>query len=132
MTAPAPGPTPGHRRRGWWYLAAGLTVALALAFFVSPHASTQPDGLNKVAIDEGFAGDERTHALADTPTAGYGLGGVDGVDDEGLGTGLAGIIGVALTFGVMIGLVLLVRMGRGPGAESPDHGEPSRTAATAP
>ena len=89
------------------FVAAGLLVALALAFFVSPEASSKPDGLNKVAIDEGFADEEAAHDLEDGPLAGYG---VEGVDDERLGTGLAGVTGVAVTFLVAGGIVLLVRL----------------------
>jgi PDGLE domain-containing protein len=88
------------------FVVAGLVLAAALAFFVSPHASGEPDGLNRVAIDEGFADEETNHALADTPTAGYA---VDGVDDDGLSTGLAGLIGVAVTFAVAGALFLVVR-----------------------
>lgn len=88
------------------FLIAGLLVAAALAFFVSPQASSEPDGLNKVAIDEGFAETEKDHALGDSPTAGYA---VRGVDDDGLSTGLAGIIGVAVTFAITAGVFLIVR-----------------------
>jgi hypothetical protein len=77
----------------------GLIVALALAFFVSRYASSSPDGLNKVAIDKGFDDTETEHAQADGPLAGYG---VEGVDDEGLSTGLAGVIGVTVTFGIAL------------------------------
>lgn len=83
------------------FIVGGLIVVLGLAFFVSPHASGSPDGLNRVAIDEGFSDTETEHATADGPLTGYA---VRGVDDESLSTGLAGIIGVAITFGV--GLVL--------------------------
>jgi hypothetical protein len=79
------------------FIVGGLIVTAGLAFFVSPLASGSPDGLNRVAIDEGFADTETEHATADSPLAGYG---VEGVDDEGLSTGLAGVIGVAITFGV--------------------------------
>ncbi len=88
------------------FVGAGLVVAAALAFFVSPQASSEPDGLNKVAIDEGFADTETDHALADAPTAGYA---VRGVDDDGLSTGLAGLIGVAVTFAASGLLFLVVR-----------------------
>jgi cobalt/nickel transport protein len=91
------------------FIAAGLIVALVLAFFVSPSASGDPDGLNKVAIDEGFADTERDHAFGDAPTAGYE---VRGVDDDRLSTGLAGIIGVAVTFAVAGGVMLVVRRAR--------------------
>jgi PDGLE domain len=91
------------------FVALGLAVALVLAFFVSPQASSEPDGLNKVAIDEGFAEDEEAHSLEDGPLAGYG---VEGVDDEGLSTGLAGVIGVTVTFAIAVAGLLLLRIGR--------------------
>lgn len=91
------------------FVFSGLILALALAFFVSPSASGDPDGLDKVAIDKGFADTETDHALADAPTAGYE---VRGVDDGRLSTGLAGIIGVAITFSVAGGVMLVVRRAR--------------------
>ena len=92
------------------FVAGGLLVALLLAFFVSPLASREPDGLDKVAAERGFADQETTHALDGVPTAGYA---VEGVDDGWLSTGLAGLIGVAVTFGIGIGLFRLVqRAGR--------------------
>jgi cobalt/nickel transport system permease protein len=111
------------------FLVAGLLVAAALAFFVSPYASSQPDGLNKVAIDEGFDGTESPHAAADLPTAGYE---VSGVDDPGLSTGLAGVIGVAATFAICAGLLVVVRRAAdrapvdGSGPPAPRHA-PSRS-----
>jgi hypothetical protein len=89
------------------FVAAGLGVALLLAFFVSPEASSKPDGLNKVAIDEGFADDEKAHGLEDGPLAGYG---VEGVDDARLSTGLSGVIGVGATFALAGGAVLALRL----------------------
>lgn len=91
------------------FVGAGLLVALLLAFLVSPQASSQPDGLNRVAIDKGFADRETDHALGDSPLAGYG---VEGVDDDRLSTGLAGVIGVTATFVLGGGLFWLVRAGR--------------------
>jgi cobalt/nickel transport protein len=88
------------------FIGLGLAVALALAFFVSPEASSEPDGLNRVAFDEGFADQESAHATEDSPLAGYG---VEGVDDDRLSTGLAGIIGVVVTFAVVGGGLLGLR-----------------------
>ena len=93
--------TDPKRKALWLFVVGGLLVALALAFFVSPYASTSPDGLNKVAEDEGFDNAARDHALDDSPVAGYA---VKGVRDERLSKGLSGIIGVTMTFG--IGLIL--------------------------
>jgi hypothetical protein len=109
------------RKSLWLLIGGGLIVALGLAFFVSPLASSSPDGLNKVAIDQGFDDQEQESATADSPLAGYG---VEGVDDESLSTGLAGIIGVAITFGIgMIIFGLLVRFRSkepSPGASPPE------------
>ena len=88
------------------FVGVGLIVALLLAFVVAPHASSDPDGLNKVAADEGFADEAGAHALEDAPTAGYD---VRGVEDDGLSRGLAGIIGVGVTFALGFGLFALVR-----------------------
>jgi hypothetical protein len=99
------------------FIGGGLIVALGLAFFVSPLASSSPDGLEKVSIDEGFAETAEDHTLADGPLADYA---VEGVDDENLSTGLAGIIGVAITFGlgmIVFGLIRSMRARRsGPQA----------------
>lgn len=91
----------------------GLAVAVGLVLVVAPEASSQPDGLERVALDEGFAGEGDDHALADAPTADYG---VEGVDDARLGTGLAGVLGIAVTFAVAGGLALVLARRRG----SPD------------
>lgn len=94
------------------FVVGGLIVVLGLAFFVSPLASSSPDGLERVAIDEGFADTADEHAAADGPLADYG---VKGVEDEGLSTGLAGVIGVAVTFGlgmILFGLLRAVRARR--------------------
>ena len=88
------------------FVVVGLVVALALAFFVSPQASSQPDGLDKVAIDQGFSDQETGHRTEDGPLAGYG---VEGVDDDRLGTRLSGMIGVTVTFAVAGGLFFVLR-----------------------
>jgi cobalt/nickel transport system permease protein len=91
------------------FMVGGLIVALGLAFFVSPYASREPDGLERVSIDQGFANSAQDHALADGPLADYG---VAGVKDEKLSTGLAGVIGVAVTFGVAMILFGVLRSTR--------------------
>jgi hypothetical protein len=95
-------------RRTLVFVGAGLVVALLLAFGVSRYASSQPDGLEKVAADHALDEGEQTHALADGPLADYSTA---GVDDEGLSTGVAGAVGVVLTFALAGGLVWLARRG---------------------
>ena len=98
------------------FLVGGLIVALGLAFFVSPLASSSPDGLEKVSVDQGFDSTARDHDLADSPLADYG---VRGVDDEGTSTGLAGIIGVVVTFGVGLLLFATIRTVRARRSAAP-------------
>ena len=98
------------------FLVAGLLLALGLALFVSPFADSDPDGLTKVAEEEGFADAEQEHELADSPVAEYE---VDGVEGDRMSTGIAGVIGVLVTFGVGAGAFALLRtLRRGPKAES--------------
>ena len=88
---------------------AGLLVALVLAGFVSFYASSDPDGLNKVAQDKGFAASEQQHGTADGPLAGYQT---RGLDDDRLFGGIAGVAGSLLVLAGAGGLVLLVRRRR--------------------
>jgi PDGLE domain-containing protein len=84
----------------------GLLVALVLAGGVSYWASSAPDGLNKVASDEGFDKGAKDHRLDDSPFAGYET---SGVGDGRLSGGLAGVVGVGVTFLLVGGLVWGVR-----------------------
>lgn len=98
------------------FVVGGLIVALGLAFFVSPFASSSPDGLNKVAIDKGFSDTQKEHALDDGPLAGYA---VKGVDDKRVSTGIAGAVGVVVTFGLAMVLFALLRTLRSRRASEP-------------
>ena len=91
------------------FLAVGLLVAFGLAFFVSPYASSKPDGLNKVAAEHGFDAGVKASPVQGSPLAGYG---VDGVHDQKLSKGLSGVIGVALTFAIGYSVLTIVRVSR--------------------
>jgi cobalt/nickel transport system permease protein len=84
----------------------GLLAIVLCAALASPFASSEPDGLQRVARDEGFAGTEREHALRDSPVADYAL---DGVEDRRLATGLSGAVGVVLVFFLVVVLLSFVR-----------------------
>jgi len=90
------------------FVAAGLAVALALVFLVAPIASGDPDGLERVAIDQGFSAEAQEHPIGG-PLANYG---VSGVESERLGTMVAGALGVAVVFGLGLGLVSVLRRRR--------------------
>jgi cobalt/nickel transport protein len=84
----------------------GLVLSLVLAGGVSYYASSQPDGLEKVAGDIGFLDSAKESAVEDGPLAGYG---VAGIDNERISGGLAGVIGVASTAAVSFGLFYALR-----------------------
>ena len=112
-------------RRTTIVVAAGLIVALLLAGAVSYFASGSPDGLNTVAVEQGFDGTEKEHGASDSPLADYETVGID----DGFWTGsLAGMAGVGVCFLLAGGVAYLVRR-RAPDGESQTHdrssGEPA-------
>jgi cobalt/nickel transport system permease protein len=102
-TATAPG-----RRTVTAFVAVGLAVALALVFFVAPFAASDPDGLERVAIDQGFSAGAQDHPIGG-PLADYG---VSGLESDRVGTMLAGAIGVFVVFGLGLGVVSVIRRRR--------------------
>ncbi|MEU2155636.1 energy-coupling factor ABC transporter permease [Streptomyces sp. NPDC019396] len=107
--------TPAASPRPVWI--AGLVASLVLAGFVSFYASANPDGLEKVAADQGIDRNVEEHAAADSPLADYGFKDVENVRLSG---GLAGVIGVGATAAVGSGLVWAVKRRRQGGAEVGD------------
>ena len=101
------------------FLLGGLLLAAGLALFVSGFASSSPDGLEKVAGDKGFLQTARDHLFADGPLAGYT---VKGIDNQRLSTGVSGLIGVLVTFGIGFTLFALLRALR----TRRDRSEPTR------
>lgn len=89
-------------------VAVALSVGLAAA--VSPLASSHPDGLERVAVDEGFADRARVVRLQeDAPAAGYA---VPGIGDERLAAGVAGAAGTLGVFAAGFGLAAVLRRRR--------------------
>lgn len=94
-------------RRIWTFAVLGLLVALFLAAFVSPYASSAPDGLERVAADKGFLEkcDARPlwrHALMpDYLLRGFGEG--------PLATAAAGLLGTLCAFAAGYALARLIR-----------------------
>lgn len=86
---------------------AGLGIALGVAF-LSPLASSDPDGLERVAEDEEFIDEAKDAPYEVIPDYLF-----PGVENEDVATVLAGIVGVlivaALTFGIAF---VLRRTGR--------------------
>ncbi|MFD4373989.1 energy-coupling factor ABC transporter permease [Streptomyces sp. NPDC058486] len=114
--AEAPAPVAKSPKKVW---IGGVVTALVLAGVVSFYASASPDGLEKVAADQGIdaKAEEYEHATADSPLADYG---VKGVESARLSGGLAGVIGVGLTLAAGTGAFWAVRRRRaasGTGAQ---------------
>jgi cobalt/nickel transport protein len=88
------------------FVLAGLAVSLAIALFLSPFTSKNPDGLDRVAQDLKFA-----DKVEEAPSAKrlpfyqifdeYAL---RGIQNEKLATALAGLAGTLVTFGLAWGL----------------------------
>lgn len=72
----------------------GLMLSLLLAGGFSYYASSNPDGLEYVAEQVGFADTAKESDTAGSPLADYRA---DGVDDARFSSGAAGIIGIAVT-----------------------------------
>ena len=88
----------------WWLIA--LVFCLVLAT-ISPLASSSPDGLEKVAEDQGFIG-----AAGEAPfeiVADYVF---PGIENEAVATILAGWLGTLLLFAITYGLARLIKSRR--------------------
>lgn len=99
-----PEPAAARSDRGFWIT--GLVSAFLLAGVVSFYASANPDGLEKVAADQGIDEKAEEHGAADSPLADYGVG---DIADARLSGGLAGVIGVSATVVVGTGVFWVVR-----------------------
>ncbi len=104
------------------FVALALACAVALASAVAPFASPHPDGLERVATEQGF-GERGTLSAAqeDAPLSGYAF---PGVGNERVATGLAGLLGTLAVFALGYAVAwLLRRRRRGPSAgEGHAHG----------
>jgi len=97
------------RRSPWWWVI-GLAIAALVVIVLAPLASPDPDGLERVAEDGGFI--ERAQEALYEILPDYSI---PGIDDPFLSTVLAGLIGVAVVFALMVGLGKLLARRRPPG-----------------
>ncbi|MCL1597769.1 MAG: PDGLE domain-containing protein [Actinomycetia bacterium] len=88
--------------RNAWLLILAIVIILAVGVGLSQIASTQPDGLEHVAQDQGFADAANEHVLQDAPLAGYGEN-LDG--SSRTATAVSALIGIIATAG--LGFVVL-------------------------
>lgn len=81
------------------FVAVALAIAVGLATGLSPVASSSPDGLQRVARDQGFeAAATSNPAEQHAPLARYA---VPGIDNKRVGTGLAGGLGTLGVFAIV-------------------------------
>ncbi len=74
--------------------------------------------IERVAEDEGFDETAEDHTFGDLPIADYGI---EAIDNDRLSVGIAGVLGVLVTFALGTGVFLLVRaLGRSDGADDTD------------
>lgn len=95
---------------------AGIAIAVGLAF-LSPLASGDPDGLERVAEDQGFL--ERAQDPAYNILPDYTIPGLDGPAS----TIIAGIIGLLIVFALAYGITLILR---GRAEARPERGATTR------
>ncbi|MEU7159352.1 energy-coupling factor ABC transporter permease [Streptomyces chrestomyceticus] len=107
---PAGPARPAARRSARRVWLAGVAAALVCAGGVSYYASASPDGLEKVAEDQGIDAKAEEHAAKDSPLADYS---VKDIANPRISGGLAGVIGVGATLAVGTGVFVVVRRRRG-------------------
>jgi hypothetical protein len=89
------------------FMVLALALAVGLATAVSPFASPNPDGLEKVAEEKQFLDrGELAPIQEDSPIPDYAF---PGVEDERVATGLAGFVGTLGVFAIGYGLAVVVR-----------------------
>jgi hypothetical protein len=88
-------------KKYWWVL--GVLLAIAVALF-SPLASPHPDGLERVAEDQGFLEQGQDAPYEVIPDYIF-----PGIHNEAVATILAGIVGTLVVFGLGYALALVLR-----------------------
>ena len=91
------------------FLIGFLLVSLLIAGIASFYASSNPDGLEFVAEKTGFSHTADDSSTADSPLADYS---VEGIGNDRLSGGLAGVIGVLVVLTLSTGLFAVVRRRR--------------------
>jgi cobalt/nickel transport protein len=87
----------------------GLIIALIVAFFLSPLASSLPDGLEKVAHDHDFIAKSEQGSILKSPIPDYSF---PGIKNERMATAISALLGTLVIFGISCGLALLLKRRR--------------------
>ncbi|MDP6627786.1 MAG: PDGLE domain-containing protein [Methanopyri archaeon] len=110
----------------WKYSA--LIIALSMAALLSPYASPDPDGLERVAEDKGFIEKGEGHDVFTAPMPDYEVPNLGGA----LKGPVAGIIGTLVMFGLGILLGGRLKEPEGERAEEKDQGTEEDVGSTGP
>ena len=97
-----PAVPPGRSRVGRWWWAVGIAIAALVVVVLAPLASSDPDGLERVAEDQGFI--DRAENVVEGLLGDYAI---PGIDDPAVTTVLSGLLGVAI---VVVAMVVLGRL----------------------
>jgi cobalt/nickel transport protein len=95
------------RRRLDGFIWIGLGVSLLLALFLSPFASSSPDGLEKVAETKGFS--ERGEGWKGWKYAPFSKYAIPWIKNEKVSTALSGLIGTFAIFFIAMGIGKLIK-----------------------
>lgn len=87
-------------------IAIGLIIAVMVALFLSPAASSRPDGLERVAKDYGFIEKGEQTPVLKSPIPAYIF---PGLKNEKLATSIAGLLGTVIIFGIGCSLAFLLK-----------------------
>jgi cobalt/nickel transport protein len=102
----------GFMKRNTKFVLIGLCVSLAVAFFLSPLASSFPDGLEKMIERLVRGGEVEKEAPAVAPLPDYAF---PGVRSGWLSTGLAGLVGTVIVFAAVFFLGKALSRKKSPG-----------------
>ena len=90
----------------WSFMFIALIICILLAVFVSPFASSHPDGLEKVAEDKGFLEEsEGREVWKSSLIPDYAM---PGINNERIATGIAGLAGTLIVFALAWGIGKLI------------------------
>jgi hypothetical protein len=88
------------------FIISALLVCAVIAGGFSFYASSNPDGLEKVAADQSLDVNAKDSLTADSPLSDYG---VNGVENDRLSVGASGLAGVVIVGVAGLGLYFWVR-----------------------
>ncbi len=84
----------------------GLLLAFSISILFVPFASQSPDGLEKVAAEQGFASKENENPSLAAPFADYRI---PGISDKNVSAAISGVIGALAVFCTAGGISALLK-----------------------